>query len=93
MPGALRAELSLSVLTTNLTVSITKFQALRKRDSDIEALVLIGVTVVLAIVIAIVVIMMVEFWLGLWLCSLSKDLFSLPVFGSYFWFSVPGIEF
>ena len=37
-------------------------------DSNIiEALVLIGVTVVLAIVIAIVVIMMVEFCGGLWL--------------------------
>ena len=40
---------------------ITKFLALRKRGSDIEASVLIGVTVVLAIVVAIVVIMMVEF--------------------------------
>ena len=37
---------------------ITKFQAPRKRDSNIEALVLISVTVVLAIVIAIVVIIM-----------------------------------
>ena len=65
MPGALRAELGFSVLATNLTVSITKFQALKKRDSNIEALVLIGVTVVLAIVIAIVIIMMVEFCVGL----------------------------
>ena len=35
---------------------ITKFQAPRKRDSNIEALVLIGVRVVLPIVITIVVI-------------------------------------
>ena len=40
---------------------ITKFQAPRERDSNIEHLVLIGVTVVLAIVIAIVVIIMVKF--------------------------------
>jgi len=65
VPGALRAELGLSVLATNLTVSITKFQTPRKGDSNIEVLVLIGVTVVLAIVIAIVVIMMVEFCVGL----------------------------
>jgi len=55
---------------------ITKFQAPRKRDSNIEALVLIGVTVVLAIVIAIVVIIMVRFCGGLWLRPLSQDLFS-----------------
>ena len=48
---------------------ITKFQAPRKRDSDMEALVsrVMGVTVVLASVIAIVVTMMVEFCGGLWL--------------------------
>ena len=60
--------------------SITKFQAPRKRDSIIEALVLlvIGVTVVLAIAIAIVVIM-VEFCGGLWLRPLLQDLFSARV--------------
>ena len=51
---------------------ITKFQAPRKRDSNIEALVLIGVTVVLAIIIAIVVIM-VKFCGGLWLSPLPQD--------------------
>ena len=49
----------------NMKGPITKFQAPRKKDSDIEALVLIGITVVLAIVIAIVFIMMVEFCGGL----------------------------
>jgi len=55
---------------------ITKFLVLRKRGSNIEALLLIGVTVVLAIVIAIVV---VEFCGGLWLRPLSQDLFSSRV--------------
>ena len=40
---------------------ITKFQAPRERDSNIEALVLTRITVVLAIVIAIVAIIMVKF--------------------------------
>ena len=59
---------------------ITKFQAARKRDSNIEALVLlvIGVTVVLAIAIAIVVIM-VEFCGGSWSRPLSQDVFSAQV--------------
>ena len=55
---------------------ITKFQAPRERDSNIEALILIGVTIVLAIVIAIVVIIMVKFCGGLWLRPLPQDLFS-----------------
>ena len=55
---------------------ITKLQAPRNRDSNIEALVLIGVTVVLAIVIAIVVIIMVKIFGGLGLRSLSQELFS-----------------
>ena len=59
---------------------ITKFQAPRKRGSNIEALVLLvtGVTVGLAIAIAIVVIM-AEFCRGLWLRPLSQDLFSARV--------------
>ena len=52
---------------------ITKFQAPRERDPNIEDLVLIGVTAVLAIVIAIVVIIMVKFCGGLWLRPLSQD--------------------
>ena len=59
----------------NMRGPIIKFLALRKRGSDIEALVLIGVTVVLAIIAA-VVIMRVEFCGGLWLRPLSLDLFS-----------------
>ena len=61
---------------------ITKFQASRKRDSNIEAFVLlvIGVTVGLAIAIAILVIK-VEFCGGLWLRPLSQDLFSARVEG------------
>ena len=59
---------------------ITKFQVPRKRDSNIEALVLlvIGITIGLAIAIAIVVIM-VEFCGGLSLHPLSQDLFSARV--------------
>ena len=63
---------------------ITKFQAPRRRDSNIEALVLlaIGVRIRLAIAIAIVVIM-VEFCGGLWLRPLSQDLFSAQVATRY----------
>ena len=59
---------------------ITKLETPRKRDSNIEALVLlvIGVTAVLAIAIAIVI-LMVEFCGGLWLRPLSQDLFSARV--------------
>ena len=53
---------------------ITKFQAPRERDPNIEDLV--GVTAVLAIVIAIVVIIMIKFCGGLWLRPLPQDLFS-----------------
>ena len=63
-------------MIVKMEAPITKFQASRRRDSNIEALILIGVTVVLAIVIAIVVIMMVKFCGGLWLRPLSQDLFS-----------------
>ena len=64
----------------NMKGPTTKFQAPRKRYSDIEALVLlaIGVAVVLAIAITIVVIM-VEFWEGLWLSPLSLGGSSLGV--------------
>ena len=58
---------------------ITKFQAPRKRDSNIEALVSMGVTVALAIVIVIVVIIMVKSCGDLRLRPLSQDLFSLRV--------------
>lgn len=54
---------------------MTKFQALRKRNANIEALALIGVTTMPAIVIAIVDIMMVDFCVELRLSPLSQDLF------------------
>jgi len=47
----------------------------RRKDSNIEVLILIGITGAAVIVIAIVVVMMGEFCGGLWLRPLSQDLF------------------
>ena len=71
----------------------TKFQAPRKRDSNIEALVLlvIGVTIVLAIAITIVVVM-VEFCGGLWVRPLSQDLFSAQVNFTYVQYISPTFQ-
>ena len=52
----------------------------RGKDSNINALILIGITVAAVIVIAIVVVMMGEFCRGLLLPPLSQDLFSARVY-------------
>ena len=48
----------------------------RRRDSNIEPLVLINIIVMVATVEVIVVVLMGEFCGGLWLRPLSQDLFS-----------------
>ena len=52
----------------------------RGKDSNIKALILIGITVAAVIVIAIVVVMMSKFCRGLLLRPLSQDLFSARVY-------------